>query len=98
MTDDPAREPLLPSLRDPAVDAALRQSLRVLRDHAEDPHVRRAVDDVLAGRSSLRALARDRAFGDLVAPLADEGWQRWEAMPDDERRALTEEARRKVES
>lgn len=83
------REPLLPTLRDPAVDRALRESLVVLRDHTEDRDLRRSVQRVLDGDAPLRELARSEAFGALVGPLAQRGWAHWASLDEDaqERRA-----------
>lgn len=88
-TDRPGR--LLPGLG-PASNASLERALRVLRDTATDPAVRDRVDDVLAGPGSLRDLARDDGFGALVGPLAERGWQRWQAQDDDARRAAEQAA------
>ena len=72
--------PLLPTLRhDPEADRALRDSLRVLRDHAEDQNLRERIDHVLSGRASLRDLARSEEFAAFVGPHAEQGLRDWEA-------------------
>ena len=80
--------PLLPTLRDPAVDRALRESLAVLRDHTDDRDLRRQVQGVLDGDESLRSLARSGAFAALVGPLADRGWAHWDQLEEDEQARL----------
>ncbi|PVG82276.1 hypothetical protein DDE18_12320 [Nocardioides gansuensis] len=94
MTEERDEVPLLPSLAtDRRLDAQLRDSLRILRDQAEDAELRERIADVLAGRTSLRALARSPEFEAFVTPLARRGWQAWEQMAEDEREQLTEDAR-----
>lgn len=83
-----SREPLLPAVRNPAADAALRDSLRTLRDSAAGEDMRRRIDAVLDGRSSLRDLARDQRFSAWVGPLAQRGWEDYEEMSPEEREEL----------
>jgi len=85
--DEPPR--LLPGLAlPPAIEQHLRKSLAVLRDQAADPAVRRSIDDALEGRLSLRQLAGDEAFGQMMNPLVEEGVRRLEALsPEEEARA-----------
>ncbi len=84
-----AEAPLLPGSSVPdAVQTHLRRSLERLRDQAEDPAVRRRMDDVLAGRASLRDLARDEAFSRMMTPLVERGMSRLEDLtPEDRARA-----------
>lgn len=85
-------EPLLPSLAgNRAMDVALRDSLRILREQADDPDVRRRIDAVLDGRAALRDLARDRQFSALVTPLAERGWDQYEQLSEEERERLAAE-------
>jgi hypothetical protein len=81
MDEDPQ---LLPAIS-PGLNAALARSLRVLRHHATDAPLRERIDDVLAGRGSLRDLSRDDSFAALVEPLTTGGWQKWESMDPAER-------------
>lgn len=82
-----ASEPLLPTLRDnPFLAKKLRESLETLRDSA-DPQMRERLTAVLEDRASLRDLARDPSFGSFVGPLADRGWEKFEAMSPEERSA-----------
>ena len=85
-------EPLLPSLvGNPVLDAALRDSLRILRDEADEPGVRRRIEDVLSGRATLRELARDQEFAQFVSPLAARGWAEYEQIDPEERDRLVAE-------
>jgi hypothetical protein len=88
-------EPLLPTLaQNRALDGALRDSLRILGDHADDDaddDVRRRIDAVLEGRASLRELARDEEFSAFVGPLAERGWEQYDQLTDEERERLAEE-------
>ena len=93
--DDDAAAPLLRSV--PAgspADAAMRESLRTLRDAAPTPEQRRLYDDILSGRRSARDLLRDPGFG----AMATEGFRQYEErraeMTDAERAALDETAER----
>lgn len=98
MTEEGDEASLLPSMAtDRRLDALLRDSLRTLRDRAEEPALRERIDDVLAGRASLRVLARSPEFEELVAPLARRGWQALEEMGPDERQQLTEDARARLD-
>jgi hypothetical protein len=79
--------PLLPSLpANRALDQHLRRSLEVLRDQSDDPALRRRIDDVLAGRTSLRSLARDGAFGAMMQPLVARGLQQLDELTPEQRR------------
>jgi len=88
MSPDPsAVPPLLPSLPpNRALDQQLRRSLEVLRDQTDDAALRRRIDDVVAGRSSLRALARDGAFGAMMQPLVERGLQQLDELTPEQRR------------
>lgn len=93
MTPDPAVPPLLPSLpANPALDDHLRRSLAVLRDQSEDAALRARIDDVIRGRSSLRSLAREGAFGAMMEPLVRRGMQQVAELSDDERRVAEDGA------
>ena len=83
----PSLPPLLPSLpTNRALDQHLRRSLEVLRDQTDDAALRRRIDDVVAGRSSLRALARDGAFGAMMQPLVERGLQQLDELTPEQRR------------
>jgi len=93
MSESPSVSPLLPSLpRNRAVDEHLRRSLAVLRDQAADATLRDRIDDVISGRASLRALARDPAFSSMMEPLVTRGMQRLAELTPEERAAAEEGA------
>ena len=93
MTDSSSTPPLLPALPpNRAVDEHLRRSLAVLRDQSEDAALRDRIDDVIRGRSSLRALARDPAFGSMMEPLVTRGLHRLGELSPQERQAAQEGA------
>ena len=93
MTDTSSTAPLLPALPpNRALDEHLRRSLAVLRDRTEDDGLRDRIDDVIRGRSSLRALSRDPAFGALLEPLVTRGMQQLGDLTPDEQRAAEEGA------
>lgn len=88
-----AERPLLPNPAiPPAVQAHLRRSLEVLRDDAQDPTVRRRIDDVLQGRGSLRDLARDGGFSAFMEPLVRRGMARMDELSPEERAAAEDGA------
>jgi hypothetical protein len=92
-TPSGAGAPLLPGAPLPdAVQAHLRRSLELLRDQAEDPAVRRRMDDVLAGRASLRDLARDDGFSAMMTPLVERGMQRLDDLTPEERARVEADA------
>jgi hypothetical protein len=78
--------PLLPSLRaEPRLDAQVRASLRVLRDSVDDEGLRHRMDDVLAGRSALRDLARSADFAAVMDARIDTAVAEFEAMSEQQR-------------
>ncbi len=92
--DDPV---LLPTLtHDRGLNAAVRDSLRILRDEATDRELRERIDAVLSGRASLRELARAPEFEAFVSPYAAAGWSDWDAMEPEERVRLSEESREQI--
>src|SRR5262245_14783842 len=92
MPDDPAPEPMLDVARgDQGLSRHLRESLRVLRDRAEDAAFRRQLDDVLSGRLSLREAALTGTFERGLTPHFDRGMRWWEELPEQERARLARE-------
>lgn len=83
---------LLPTLRgEPSLNRHLHASLRILAAQSPDQVLRERIADVLAGRSGLRDLARDEAFGRFMAPLVDRGAQEYaECDPETGRRIEAE--------
>lgn len=95
---NPEQEPTLDIARgDQARSQHLRESLKVLRQKVDNPEFHRLVDDVLAGKASLREVAQTAAFGQTVAPLAQQAVDRMNDMPEDERQALTYEGERQFD-
>lgn len=93
MSDFEELPPLLPTLvHEPKLGRSLRESLLVLRDQSEDGGLRDRIDEVIAGRGSLRDLARSPDFESFVTPYAERGYQQWEALDDDQRHDLADQA------
>lgn len=83
------QEPMLDVAHgDPARSAFLRAALRRLRESSRDERFRALVDDVLAGRSSLRAAATSDVFNRGIAAWVDEGARRYQELPEEEREEL----------
>ncbi|MGG5260756.1 hypothetical protein [Phycicoccus avicenniae] len=82
------RPPVLPTLRnEPRLEAHVRESLRILRDSTDDPALRRRLEDVIAGRGSLRELARTPEFTAMADARIDRAVAEYEAIPAEERDA-----------
>ena len=93
MSDAEDLPPLLPTVaHERRLEEALRASLRVLRDQSDDPRLRERIDAVIAGRASLRDLARSGDFETLVAPYAERGYQQWDALDEEAREGLVDQA------
>jgi hypothetical protein len=83
------QEPMLDVAHgDPARSAFLRAALRRLRESSRDERFRALVDDILAGRSSLRAAATSDVFNRSIATWVDEGARRYQELPEEEREEL----------
>lgn len=77
---DPTAEPrplLGATADDPALERALRADLATLRDRVPGSPLARMLDDVLAGRRSLREVARTPEWGEAVGPAAEAAATRW---------------------
>jgi hypothetical protein len=78
LEEDVARELLDVSRGDPGRARMLRESLRRLADHGEQPELREMARDVLAGRTTLRAAMQAQAYrgplGEQVTKFLD--WYR----------------------
>ncbi|WP_406689623.1 hypothetical protein REH65_26760 [Saccharopolyspora sp. ID03-671] len=95
---NPDQDPMLDIARgDRARSQHLRDSLQLLRGKVDNPEFRRIVDDVLAGKASLREVAQTAAFGQAVAPLAQQAVDRMKEMTEDERTALADEGERQFD-
>jgi hypothetical protein len=83
------QEPMLDVAHgDPARSAFLRAALRRLRESSRDERFQALVDDILAGRSSLRAAATSDVFNRSIAAWVDEGARRYQELPEEERDEL----------
>jgi hypothetical protein len=84
--DNTPDEPLLDIARgNAAVSRYLHQSLRALRDNNEDPHLRLIIEDVLAGRTSLRAAFTNPQFTAGLEPGIERFSQVYEGLDPQER-------------
>jgi hypothetical protein len=94
----PEQEPLLDIARgDAARSRQLRSSLRVLRDRTDNPQFRKLLDDVLAGRTGLRDVARTSLFDQLVSPGVQQSVERLREMPEEEKQRRAAEAEAQLE-
>jgi hypothetical protein len=82
-------DPMLDVARgDKARSQFLRASLEKLRDASGDEQFRTLVDDVIAGRRSLREAATSEVFNRGIADKVDEGARRYQALSDEEKESL----------
>jgi hypothetical protein len=87
-----APEPMLDIARgDQRLSRHLRSSLELLRDRSDDDDFRRQLDDVLAGRQSLREAAFTGTFERGLTPHFEAGLRHWEQLSEAEREALARE-------
>jgi hypothetical protein len=85
----PDQEPMLDIARgDPARSRFLRAALTRLRDTSGDERFHTMVDDILAGRRSLRDAATSEVFNRGIADKVDEGARRYQELSEAEREAL----------
>lgn len=70
---------------DRAVSRHLRDSLKLLRDKSEDQDFRRQIDDILAGRMSLREAASTGTFERGIAAPFEAGMQRFQELSEEEK-------------
>lgn len=94
MPENREREPMLDIARgDRALSRHLRRSLEALRERTDDRDFRRQIDDILAGRVSLRNAAFTGTFERGLTPHFKLGMQRWQEVSEEERERLAEEGR-----
>lgn len=85
----PEQEPLLDIARgDAARSRYLRAALGALRDSSGDEAFRSVVNDVLAGKASLRDAAKSEVFSRGLADRVDAGVQQYANMSEREREVL----------
>ncbi|WP_106397960.1 hypothetical protein [Actinocorallia populi] len=89
MNDD---DPLLGFTRgDVAKAKILRDSLRTLRENSQDPAFRKLMDDVLAGRATLRQATGTQVFDREVTPLVMKTAERMEELSEEDMERLAAE-------
>ncbi|WP_282946500.1 hypothetical protein [Cellulomonas endometrii] len=98
MTDAPETPtPLLGiTVGNPTFDRQLRQQLTVLRDRAAGTELGDVLDDVLAGRRTLRDAARTPAFGGAVEPAVAETTTAWARLAPEKRAELAADGEREL--
>lgn len=70
----------------------------MLRDRSAGTELAALLDDVLAGRRTLRDVARTQAFNDAVVPAAQKMSRQWSELGAADRDALIERGRRQLEA
>ncbi len=73
---------------DAALSRHLKNSLTVLRDKVADPEFKSLVDDVVAGRRSLRDTVTSPAFSRALDPLMEQAAEHYRTLSDEEREEL----------
>ncbi|ADG98401.1 hypothetical protein Srot_1944 [Segniliparus rotundus DSM 44985] len=91
-------KPLLDVARgDQAQSEVLRASLKILRDKSGNPEFKSLVDDVLAGRRSLRDVSRNAVFNDSIAKDAAKGIAAYNDLSEEERQTLAAKGEAQLE-
>ena len=100
MTDTPETPPALLGITagNPTFDGQLREQLTVLRDRSAGTELGSILDDVLAGRRTLRDAARTSAFGGAVGPAVTETTAAWAQMTPEQRAGLAADGERDLQS
>jgi hypothetical protein len=94
----PDKDPVLDIARgDPAVSKALSSSLKILRDRSDDPAFKTMVDDILAGKKSLREAASSQAFNQGISVKAHAGFEWYRNLSDEERERGAEQGRAQLD-
>jgi hypothetical protein len=83
---------------DQAISQHLRSSLKQLRERSDNTDFKRLVDDVLAGRASLRDVYTTPAFAAGVNPGVERFAQRYEQLNPEERAELAEQGRQALQT
>ncbi|PRW62497.1 hypothetical protein [Actinopolyspora mortivallis] len=88
-------EPTLDVARgDRALSEHLKNSLRLLRGKTDDTEFRTMVDDILAGRSSLREAVSAPAFDRVLSPFVSQAAEKFENLSEQEWQQLEETGER----
>lgn len=97
MTNDLGNDyrPLLPGVRNEAIDHALREQLRYLRDRAPEA-VARHIDEVLTGQRTLRGMAESDDVNAFLEPLVRRGLTLLEQLSPAELAERARESRARV--
>lgn len=82
---------------DAGLERQLRASLRTIRDRTQDPALAGMLDDVLAGRRSLRDVARTPEWNAAVESSTRQATQAWARMSPQERAELVQTGREELE-
>ncbi|RZU52221.1 hypothetical protein EV385_4068 [Krasilnikovia cinnamomea] len=92
MTQPPDQEPVLDVAHgNRALSRYLLRSLEILREQSDNQDFRSLVDDVLAGRASLRDVYNTPAFAAGIDPGVRQFAERWEELSQEERDRMAEE-------
>ncbi|WP_127784374.1 hypothetical protein [Rhodococcus sp. X156] len=81
---------------DPVLSRQLTDSLRTLSQRSDDRDFSRLVEDVLAGRRTLREAHTDPAYARVMNVHVRAFAQRWEALTDEEKAELAAEGERQA--
>ena len=91
------REPLLDIAGgDLGVSRHLRDSLRLLAQRSDDPAFTRVIEDVLAGRRSLRQAYTDPAYTRVMDTQVRAFAERWDALSEEEKEELARVGERQL--
>jgi hypothetical protein len=94
----PEREPTLDIAHgDVALSKHLKNSLEVLKDKVDDPEFGRMVDDITAGRRSLRDMVTSPVFARALDPLVEQGAETYRSLSEQEREELREQGEEQLE-
>ena len=83
--------------QDAGMDRMLRESVRTLRDQHSGTPLGEMLGDVLAGRRTLRDVARTPEWDAAVAPATERMAQQWAALSTEERERLVAEGQAELE-
>ncbi|WP_216209224.1 hypothetical protein [Amycolatopsis aidingensis] len=87
--NQPEPEPALDIARgDAALSKHLKNSLNLLRSKSDDPEFKRLVDDITAGRRSLRDAVTSPVLARELNPLMDQATQHYRNLSEEEREEL----------
>ena len=83
--------------QDAGMDRMLRASVRTLRDQHAGTPLGEMLDDVLAGRRTLRDVARTPEWDAAVAPAAERMTEQWAELSTQEREQLVAEGQAELD-